>query len=105
MVPTRGGEGAAKDNGYALDAADLAAAMGEDAAAGLTPVFVNVNVGSTNSCAVDPVIAIGEVCRRWRGAPFGSRDEGGVGGMVGFFVFCWGQGYGNVFTVQLLLVN
>ena len=76
MVPTRGGDGAAEDNGYALDAADLAAAMGEDVAAGLAPVFVTANVGSTNSCAVDSVIAIGEICRRWRRTPCRSSVEG-----------------------------
>lgn len=64
LVPTRGGGAAAEDDGYALDAADLAAAMREDVAAGLTPVFVNANVGSTNSCAIDPVLAIAKVCRR-----------------------------------------
>ncbi|CAM9098095.1 unnamed protein product [Laminaria digitata] len=67
LVPTRGGGGAAEDDGYALDVADLAAAMREDVAGGLTPVFVNANVGSTNSCAIDPVIAIGEICRSFSG--------------------------------------
>lgn len=77
MIATRGEGGKAGGSAYALDAADLAAAMREDVADGLTPVFVNANVGSTNSCAVDPVLAMGEVCRRWRGTPFRSRGEGG----------------------------
>ena len=64
LIPTRRGRGAANDNAYAMDADDLAAAMRKDVVAGLAPVFVSANVGSTNSCAVDPVIAIGEVCRR-----------------------------------------
>ena len=49
---------------YTLDVEALAAAMREDAAAGLTPMFVSANVGSTNTCAVDPVRALGEACRR-----------------------------------------
>lgn len=64
VIPASGRSGSADDSAYALDPADLAAAMEEDLAAGLTPMFVTANVGSTNSCAIDPVLAIGKVCRR-----------------------------------------
>ncbi|CAM9597402.1 unnamed protein product [Laminaria digitata] len=64
LIPARGRGGAADDNAYALDPADLATAMKEDVAAGLTPVYVQANVGLTNFCAVDPVLAIEEICRR-----------------------------------------
>ncbi len=73
LIPTRGDgdgdSGGSEEEGeergrYALDAGDLAEAMREDAAAGLTPVFVCANVGSTNTCAIDPVRAVGEACRR-----------------------------------------
>lgn len=50
---------------YALDATALSEAMREDLKAGLTPIFVCANVGSTNTCAVDPVRAVGEACRRF----------------------------------------
>lgn len=52
---------------YTLDAGELSEAMREDEAAGLTPVFVSANVGSTNTCAVDPVRSLGEACRRCGG--------------------------------------
>lgn len=52
---------------YGLDAEDLAEAMQLDRRKGFTPVFVSANVGSTNSCAVDPVRAIADVCRRGYG--------------------------------------
>ena len=42
----------------------LAKAIAADRAAGLTPAFVCANVGSTSSNAIDPVRAIGEICRR-----------------------------------------
>lgn len=67
LIPTRGsgGEGEKQQQQYTLDPADLSDAMREDAAAGLTPVFVSANVGSTNTCAVDPVRALGEACRKY----------------------------------------
>eukprot|EP00904_Undaria_pinnatifida_P009634 jgi/Undpi1/5800/HiC_scaffold_2.g01074.m1 len=67
MIATRGGGETAEGNAYALDVVDLATAMREDIAAGLTPVFVNANVGSTNSCAVDPVLAMGDICQSFSG--------------------------------------
>lgn len=64
IIPTSA-RGQNKDEAaYAMDAASLATAMREDAARGLTPMFVSANVGSTNTCAIDPVRALGEVCRR-----------------------------------------
>lgn len=75
LIPTRRGDGPDFNNADALDAADLAAAMKEDIAAGLTPVFVNANVGSTNSCAVDPVRAIAEICRRWKEGLLWNRGD------------------------------
>lgn len=46
-----------------MDVEKLASCMEEDRAKGLTPVFVCATVGTTSSCAVDPVRAIAEVCR------------------------------------------
>ncbi|CAM9528472.1 unnamed protein product [Ectocarpus fasciculatus] len=62
LIPTRG-SGEDSQRCYTLDSAELSEAMREDAAAGLTPVFVSANVGSTNTCAVDPVRSLGEACR------------------------------------------
>ena len=42
----------------------LEAAIAADRAAGATPAMVSATVGTTSSGAVDPVRAIGEVCRR-----------------------------------------
>ncbi|MEZ4719704.1 MAG: pyridoxal-dependent decarboxylase [Caldilineaceae bacterium] len=36
-----------------------------DLAAGLTPFFVTANVGTTSSNAMDPVRAIGAICREY----------------------------------------
>eukprot|EP00752_Nemacystus_decipiens_P002072 g1983.t1 len=61
-IRTQGGD--AKEVGqqcYTLDPKALADAMREDAAAGLTPMFVSATVGTTNTCAVDPVGALGEL--------------------------------------------
>ena len=64
LITARRAGGEADDNAYALDAADLAAAMQKDVTAGLTPIYVCATVGSTNSCAIDPVRAIDKICRR-----------------------------------------
>jgi aromatic-L-amino-acid decarboxylase len=52
------------DDSYAMRPEALAAAIAADRSAGLTPAFVCANVGSTSSNAIDPVRAIGEICRR-----------------------------------------
>ncbi|MGI5163114.1 aminotransferase class I/II-fold pyridoxal phosphate-dependent enzyme [Spirillospora sp. CA-253888] len=48
----------------AMDPEHLEALLAEDEAAGATPVLVCATVGTTSTTAVDPVRAIGEVCRR-----------------------------------------
>jgi aromatic-L-amino-acid/L-tryptophan decarboxylase len=52
------------DASFAMRPEALAQAIAADKAAGLTPAFVCANVGSTSSNAVDPVRAVGEICRR-----------------------------------------
>lgn len=52
------------DDRFAMRPDALAAAIAEDRAAGRVPCFCCANVGSTSSTAIDPVRAIGEVCRR-----------------------------------------
>lgn len=52
------------DDLHALQPAALEAAIAADAAAGLLPCFVCATIGTTNSCAVDPVPAIGALARR-----------------------------------------
>jgi aromatic-L-amino-acid decarboxylase len=52
------------DQDFAMRPDALAELIAADRAAGLLPAFVCANVGSTSSNAIDPVRAIGEVCRR-----------------------------------------
>ncbi len=47
-----------------LDSAALEAAIHADRVAGRTPCFVCATVGTTSSGAVDPLGAVGEICRR-----------------------------------------
>jgi aromatic-L-amino-acid decarboxylase len=54
----------AHDDEFAMDPAALATAVAADRAAGLVPFFVCATRGTTSSMAFDPVVAIGEVCRR-----------------------------------------
>jgi aromatic-L-amino-acid decarboxylase len=49
------------EEGFAMDADRLAAAMAEDRGAGLIPFLVVANVGTTSSTAIDPVAAIADV--------------------------------------------
>jgi len=52
------------DEVFAMRPEALDAAIEEDQAAGRTPCCVIATVGTTSSTAIDPVRAIGEVCRR-----------------------------------------
>lgn len=49
---------------YAMDPAQLARAMDEDARAGRRPCLVVATVGTTSSTAIDPLMAIGPIVRR-----------------------------------------
>ena len=52
------------DESYAMRPEALARTIDEDLAADRTPFFVTATVGTTSSHAIDPVRAIGEICRR-----------------------------------------
>ena len=52
------------DASHAMRADALESAIAADRAAGATPVMVSATVGTTSSGAVDPLRAIGEICRR-----------------------------------------
>ena len=52
------------DDNFAMRADVLAQRIEDDKRAGLTPCFVCATVGTTSSNAMDPVAAIGEICRR-----------------------------------------
>ena len=51
------------DSSFAMRAEELEKRILEDKAAGMTPAFVCATVGTTSSHAVDPVAAIGRICR------------------------------------------
>ncbi len=51
------------DETFAMRPEALATQIEKDLAEGLTPCFVNANVGSTSSNAIDPVEEIGKICR------------------------------------------
>ena len=51
------------DENFSLKPAALAAQIKQDLAAGRVPCFVSATVGTTSSNAMDPVRAIGEICR------------------------------------------
>jgi aromatic-L-amino-acid/L-tryptophan decarboxylase len=52
------------DTAYAMRADALEAALAADEAAGRRPCFVCATVGTTSTNAMDPLRAIGEICRR-----------------------------------------
>ncbi len=52
------------DETFAMKPESLEAAIVRDEASGLTPCFACATVGTTSSNAMDPVRAIGEICRR-----------------------------------------
>ena len=49
---------------YALDPADLSAAIQEDIASGLIPFYLVGTIGSTSSCAVDPIADLAAIARK-----------------------------------------
>ena len=49
--------------GHALDPAQLRELADADADAGVTPVMAVATIGTTSTSAIDPVAAIGEICR------------------------------------------
>ena len=51
------------DENFALDADRLAAQIRDDKAAGLRPIFACATLGTTSSNALDPIAAIGKICR------------------------------------------
>jgi len=54
----------AVDEAYAMRPDDLDRQLTADRAAGLRPFFVCATIGTTSSTAMDPIRAIGEVCRK-----------------------------------------
>ena len=50
------------DSGFRMSAEALESAIIDDIARGLVPCYCCANVGTTNSCAIDPVSDIGQVC-------------------------------------------
>lgn len=54
----------AVDDSFAMDPKKLDRAIDGDLAHGLTPLCVVATIGTTGSTAVDPLKAIGEICRR-----------------------------------------
>ena len=55
------------DQSFALDEETLEAAIKEDERAGLIPFFVCINVGTTSSCAVDPISDLADVANKREG--------------------------------------
>ena len=51
-------------DGFALRPDVLEAAMRADAKAGLVPCYVCATIGTTSSCAVDPVTELADVAQR-----------------------------------------
>lgn len=54
----------AVDGNFAMQPEALAQQVAADKAAGLTPAFVCASVGTTSSNALDPICAVGAICRK-----------------------------------------
>mmetsp|Transcript_2039 Transcript_2039/g.13171 ORF Transcript_2039/g.13171 Transcript_2039/m.13171 type:complete len:510 (-) Transcript_2039:2125-3654(-) len=54
-----------KENGYAMQAEDLEQAIEEDLKEGRVPFFVCATVGTTSSCAVDPLESLGIILHKY----------------------------------------
>lgn len=57
---------ASAEDDYAMDPAALEHAVQADLAAGLLPFYVAASIGTTSSCAVDPLEPIGRIAQRHR---------------------------------------
>ncbi len=55
----------AVDENYAMDAAALEAALTADIKNGLSPLAVVAAIGTTGSTAIDPLTAIGKICKKY----------------------------------------
>ena len=53
------------ERAWALDPGDLEAAFRADLDAGLIPFYLVATFGTTSSCAVDPLRALGELAARY----------------------------------------
>ncbi len=53
------------DEAFAMDPAQLEAAIQRDLEAGFQPVCVVAAIGTTSSTAIDPIKPIGEICRKY----------------------------------------
>lgn len=52
------------ENDYALDSKSLEEAIAADVAQGLIPFYTCATIGTTSTCAVDPVGELGIVCKQ-----------------------------------------
>ena len=54
------------DNAFAMQPAALEKAIKQDLADGVVPLCVIATIGTTGSTAIDPIRAIGEICRKYK---------------------------------------
>lgn len=55
---------ASEQREFGLDPATLATAVQEDLQAGLIPFYLCTTIGTTSSCAVDPIDELAAVCKQ-----------------------------------------